>query len=72
VASLKLPKVKFHALRHTHASALIAAGLDVVTVSKQLGHSSPKVTLDTYSHLFERTSTAAADAIAAAMRGGAN
>jgi len=31
--SLKLPKVIFHALRHSHASALIAAGLDVVAVN---------------------------------------
>jgi Phage integrase family len=42
--SQDLPKVTFHALRHTHASALIAAGVDVVTISKRLGHSSPVVT----------------------------
>ena len=37
--------VSFHALRHTHASQLIAAGVDVVTVSHRLGHASPNVTL---------------------------
>jgi integrase len=40
--SLKLPMVSFHALRHTHASALIAAGLDVVLISRRLGHGSPR------------------------------
>ena len=37
-----LPQVTFHALRHSHASALIAGGIDVVKVSRRLGHSSPK------------------------------
>ena len=32
-----VPNVTFHALRHTHASALIKAGIDVVTVSRRLG-----------------------------------
>jgi integrase len=36
-----LPKVAFHSLRHSHASALIRAKLDVMRVSKQLGHSHP-------------------------------
>jgi integrase len=31
------PKVSFHSLRHSHASALIAAGIDVVKVSRRLG-----------------------------------
>jgi len=38
IAALKLPKVTLHALRHTHVSQLIAAGLDVVTVSRRIGH----------------------------------
>ena len=66
--SLKLPMVSFHALRHTHASALIAAGLDVVLISRRLGHGSPHVTLGVYGHLFKRDDTAAARAIEAAMR----
>jgi integrase len=53
---------------HTHASALIAAGLDVVTISRRLGHSSPNVTLGTYAHLFAHPDTAAASAIEAALR----
>lgn len=70
VLSRKLPKVTFHALRHSHASALIASGLDVVTVSRRLGHASPVVTLTVYAHLFHKTDAAAADAIEAAMRTG--
>ena len=68
VAALKLPGVKFHALRHSHASALIASGLDVLTVSRRLGHGSPVMTLNTYAHLFAKTDEKAADAIEAALR----
>ena len=50
--SLDLPRVSFHALRHTCASALIAAGLDVVLISRRLGHAGPTVTLNVYGHLF--------------------
>lgn len=48
--SVKARRVSFHALRHTHVSALIAAGLDVVAVSRRIGHASPTVTLNTYGH----------------------
>ena len=47
-----LPKVTLHSLRHSHASALISAGMDAVSVSKRLGHANPQITLSTYSHLF--------------------
>ncbi len=67
VKSRKLPKVTFHALRHSHASALIAAGLDVVAVSRRLGHASPALTLSTYSHLFKNSDHQAAQAIDAAL-----
>src|SRR5262249_22177056 len=67
VRILKLPKVTFHALRHTHASQLIANGLDVVTVSRRLGHGNPTVTLNVYSHLFGNTDERAAAIIEAAM-----
>ena len=68
VAALDLPAVRFHALRHTHASVLIASGLDVLTVSRRLGHGSPVVTLNTYAHLFGKTDEKAANAIEAALR----
>jgi integrase len=44
VKSRNLPRIMFHGLRHSHASALIAGGLDVLSVSRRLGHSSPTVT----------------------------
>ncbi|UDY36272.1 tyrosine-type recombinase/integrase [Dermatobacter hominis] len=45
-----LEGVRFHDLRHTNASVLIAAGVDPVTVAERLGHSTPVITLGTYSH----------------------
>lgn len=44
--------------RHFYASGLIAAGGDVVTVQRALGHSSPTTTLKTDSHLGLRLRTA--------------
>jgi integrase len=71
IERLKLAKVRFHDLRHTHASALIASGQDVVAISKRLGHASPVVTLSIYAHLFKESDDGAAAAIEAAMRTGA-
>ena len=68
VARAGLPKRTFHSLRHSHASALIRAGLDVVRVSRQLGHSSPTITLGTYAHEFEEADSGAADAIGKVLR----
>jgi len=48
-----VPEVGFHALRHTCASILINGGADALRVQRQLGHSSVRMTLETYSHLFE-------------------
>jgi integrase len=59
--------VSFHELRHTHASQLIDAGVDVVTISKRLGHASPTITLSTYAHLFRKDDGKAAAAINAAL-----
>lgn len=53
-------KVTLHALRHTHASSLIAAGVDVLTISRRLGHASPTITLGAYGHLYSNTDDRAA------------
>jgi integrase len=66
ILAKKLP-LTFHALRHTHASMLIASGLDVLTISRRLGHSKPSVTLDVYGHLLKGADSAAADAIDAML-----
>jgi integrase len=50
-------------MRHTHASALIASGCDIVTVSRRLGHAGPTITLSVYAHLFDKADTSAATAI---------
>lgn len=65
-ATVGLPtEVTLHTLRHTFASNLIAAGCDVVTVQRALGHGQPSITLNTYSHLWptaeDRTRTATRD-----------
>ena len=64
-----LPQVMFHALRHSSASALIAAGLDVGAVSRRLGHANPATTLRVYTHQFAASDTEAAEAIERAMKG---
>jgi integrase len=60
-----------HDLRHVYASGLIAAGCDVVTVQRALGHSSATVTLSTYAHLWP-TAEDRTRAGAAAMLGTAD
>ena len=65
--SIEMPDVTFHSLRHTHASQLIDAGVDIVTISKRLGHAKPDITLRVYSHLFRKDDGKAAAAINAAL-----
>ena len=50
-----------HGLRHTHVSQLIAAGLDVLTISRRIGHASPAITLGVYGHMFRNTDAKAAE-----------
>jgi integrase len=45
-------RLSLHSLRHSYASMLIAAGLNVVFVSRQLGHANANITLGTYAHLY--------------------
>jgi integrase len=63
-----LPGITFHCLRHSHASQLIDAGIDIVTISKRLGNAKPDVTLRTYAHLFQKDDSKAAAAIDAALK----
>jgi integrase len=49
-----LRRIRFHDLRHTFASLLIANGEDIVRVSRLLGHASPAITLKVYSHMLPR------------------
>jgi integrase len=57
--------INLHSLRHHHASNLIAAGVDVLAVSRRLGHASPTITLAVYGHLYPRADDKAAQAVEA-------
>ena len=56
-------EVTFRGLRHTHASQLIDANVDIVTISRRLGHKKPEITLRIYAHLFKKDDSKAAAAI---------
>jgi len=56
----KLPPIRFHDLRHTHATLLLKQGVHPKIVSERLGHSNVRITLDTYSHLLPGLQEAAA------------
>lgn len=62
-----LPHINPHAFRHTAASILISEGVDIVTVSKMLGHANPSMTTDVYSHIIEESKRKATECIADAL-----
>ena len=55
-----LPRQRFHDLRHSAASLLIASGVQLAEVSMLLGHSELRVTAGLYSHLQQQTAAKAA------------
>lgn len=57
----KLPEIRLHDLRHTHATILLGKGVDIETVAKRLGHSNASVTLDIYGHALESMDEVAAE-----------
>ena len=62
-----LRHIKLYSLRHTCASILIASGRDIRSVADLLGHSTPSLTLKTYSHSFDKTKQENANALSAAI-----
>lgn len=50
-----LPKIRFHDLRHSHASLLLSQGVQPKMISERLGHSNINITMDLYSHIYEAT-----------------
>ena len=58
-----LPHVRFHDLRHGHATLLLLARVHPKVVSERLGHASVGITLDTYSHVLPSMQSEAARAI---------
>ena len=59
-----LPRIRFHDLRHTHATLALAAGVHPKVVSERLGHASVTITLDTYSHAIPAMQETAAELVA--------
>ena len=51
LATLKLPRIRFHDLRHAHATHLLGSGVHPKIASERLGHSKVGITLDLYSHV---------------------
>ncbi len=62
IRSHQLPAIRWHDLRHSHATALLVQGVHPKIVSERLGHASIGITLDTYSHVLPSMQTAAATA----------
>ncbi len=60
----KLPRIRFHDLRHSYATAALEAGEDLKVVSARLGHSGYSITADLYQHVQRHTDQAAADRVA--------
>src|SRR6266540_3335990 len=58
--------LRFHDLRHTCASLLIAAGVHAKAIQERLGHSSIQITMDRYGHLMESAYASVSDALDAA------
>jgi integrase len=57
----KLPRIRFHDLRHSAASMLIAQGVHPKAIQELLRHSSIQLTMDTYGHLFDQVRQETAD-----------
>jgi len=65
-----LPRMRFHNLRHTYASLLIAQGEHPKYIQTQLGHSSINVTMDIYGHLMDTVNRKAASLLGRSIMGG--
>jgi integrase len=63
-----LSGVRFHDLRHAHATIMMANGVHPKIVSERLGHASITITLDTYSHVLPGLQEAAALAFDVGLR----
>ena len=69
MARMGFPELTLHCLRHYHVSALISAGIDILSVSRRIGHSSAALTLRVYGHLLKQKDDQAAAAIETLFHG---
>ena len=68
IASNTLPRIRFHDLRHTHATQLLASGVHPKIAQERLGHANIGTTLDLYSHVMPGMQTDAASRVDVALR----
>jgi integrase len=66
----KLPVIRLHDLRHTHATLLLAKGVPVKVVSERLGHTNATITLQVYAHVMPGNQRDAAELFASLVKGG--
>jgi integrase len=72
MASMNTPAIRFHDLRHSHATQLLEAGVHPKVVQERLGHSTITTTMDLYSHVAETIQADAANRLDAVFRGAIN
>ncbi len=68
VAKTSLPRIRFHDLRHAHATHMLANGVHPKVASERLGHSRIGITLDTYQHVMPGMQEEAAATVDAALQ----
>ena len=71
-AKAGLKQIRVHDLRHSHASHLIYLGVPITTISRRLGHKSPEITLNVYSHMYSDSGKQAADLLSEVINGKKN
>ncbi len=67
-----LPKIRLHDVRHSYATAALAAGVPAKVVSERLGHANIAITMDTYSHVLPGLDAHAAGTVARLILGDAD
>jgi integrase len=65
VKAVKVPRIRLHDLRHTHATLALRAGVHPKVVQERLGHANISITMDTYSHVLPDMQESAAELVAA-------
>ena len=68
VAKVDIPNISLHDLRHTHATLLLKAGVNVKVVSERLGHANVAFTMNVYQHVLPGMQAAAADTFSLLLR----
>lgn len=70
INQMGLPRIRFHDLRHTHATILLQMGVNPKIVAERLGHSTVQITLDTYSHVLPSMKKDLTEQFASTMKRG--